>query len=158
MKMIEVYTKGKKKVNIFGLIESKKFGNWKKKLMGYLDGIVAKDKNCHPLLYLKDEGKIISNEDWKREEMSYLKDEKIYSIGKDKLLFSFHKVKGEIHNNSKGKVIYLRGEGINELIDLDFFGICAIFLDLFAGEGQVMEKVMMMAVFLRILGDSPYFI
>ena len=38
-----------------------------------------------------------------------------------------------IYNNN---MIYLRGEGIDALTNMDFFGISAILLDLFAGAGE----------------------
>lgn len=134
--MIEIYEKGKKKDKIIGLIDGKKYLSKKKKLYGYLDGSAARDKNGYPLLYIKDDGKITLNEDWNFEEQGYLKENKIFYSGSDELIFSFHKDKGEIQNHHNNKMIYLRGEGINKLTDMDFFGISAILLELFAGAGE----------------------
>jgi len=133
--MIEVYTTGKKKDEIIGLVDGKKFLSRKKKICGYLEGNVARDKRGYALLYLKEDGKITLNEDWEYEEQGYLKEGKIYYIGNDELILSFHKDKNEIHNHLNNKIIYLRGEGIETLTELDFFGICSILLDLFAGAG-----------------------
>lgn len=138
--MIEVYTKGKKKDKIIGLVEGKKYLSKKKKLWGYLDGNIARDKSGYPLLYIKDDGKITLNEDWDFEEQGYLKDNKIYYSGSDELIFSFHKDKCEIQNHYNNKMIYLRGEGIDTLADMDFFGISAVILELFAGAGESEEE------------------
>lgn len=133
--MIEVYSKGKKKDKIIGLVDGKKYLSRKKKLWGYLDGKVAKDKNGYPLLHLKDDGKITLNEDWEYEEQGYLKENKIYYCNTDELILSFHQDKKEIHNHLNNEVIYLRGDNIDSLTNLDFFGMSAILLELFAGAG-----------------------
>jgi len=134
--MIEVYTKGKKKDEIIGLVAGKKYLSRKNKLWGYLDGNAARDKNGYPLLYIKDDGKITLNDDWDFEEQGYLKENQIFYIGTDQLILSFHKDKGEIQNHINKKTIYLRGENIEKLTDMDFFGISAILLELFAGAGE----------------------
>ena len=139
--MIEVYMKGKKKDNILGFVDGKKYLSKKKKLLGYLDGNAAKDKKGYPLLYIKDDGKITLNDDWDLEEQGYLKENKIFYSGSDELIFSFYKDKGEIQNHINNEKIYLRGEGIETLTDMDFFGISAIFLELFSGGGEVEEDV-----------------
>ena len=133
--MIEVYSKEKKKDKIIGLVDGKRYLTKKKKLWGYLDGNVAKDKSRYPLLHLKDDGKIILNEDWEYEEQGYLKENKIYYRDTDELILSFHQDKNEIHNHLNNKTIYLRGDDIGSLTNLDFFGISAIMLELFAGAG-----------------------
>ena len=134
--MIEVYSKGKKKDEIIGLVDGKNYLTRKKKLWGYLDGNAARAKGGYPLLYLKEDGKITLNEDWNHQEQGYLKDGKIYYSGSNKLILSLHKDVGEIHNHLNNKTIYLRGEGIDTLTDTDFFGISAILLELFAGAGE----------------------
>ena len=139
--MIEVYMKGKKKDNILGFVDGKKYLSKKKKLLGYLDGNAAKDKKGYPLLYIKDDGKITLNDDWDLEEQGYLKENKIFYSGSDEPIFSFYKDKGEIQNHINNEKIYLRGEGIETLTEMDFFGISAIFLELFSGGGEVEEDV-----------------
>ncbi|MFX1364789.1 MAG: hypothetical protein ACFFCE_17695 [Promethearchaeota archaeon] len=134
--MIEVYLKGKKRDKIIGLVDGKKYLNKKKKLWGYLDEKIAKDKRGYPLLYLKDDGKITLNEDWDYEEQGYLTENKIYYCDTDELILSFHKDKKEIQNHLNNETIYLRGDGIDSLTNLDFFGISAIMLELFAGAGS----------------------
>lgn len=137
--MIEVYTKGKKKDEIIGLVDGKKYLSRKKKLWGYLDGNAAKDKNGYPLLYLKDDGTITLNEDWNFEEQGYLKENQIFYMESDELILSFHKEKAEIQNHINKITIHLRGEGIDTLTEVDFFGISAILLELFAGAGESEE-------------------
>jgi hypothetical protein len=134
--MIEVYTKGKKKDEIIGLVDGKKYLSKKKKLYGYLDGNAARDKNGYPLLYIKDDGKITLNDDWNLEEQGYLKENQIFYTGSNELILSFHKDNSEIENHHNNKTIYLRGEGIEALTNMDFFGISAILLELFAGAGE----------------------
>ncbi|TFF63817.1 MAG: hypothetical protein EU521_00220 [Promethearchaeota archaeon] len=133
--MIELYKKGKKKDEILGYIDGKKYlrSGRKKKLWGYLEGNVAKHKGGYPLLILRDDGVITLNEDWNYEEQGYLKNNEIRYIDTDDLIFSFHKEKGEIHNHINDKIIYLRGDGIETLDEIDFFGISSIILELFAG-------------------------
>ncbi|MFX1568574.1 MAG: hypothetical protein ACFFCV_09415, partial [Promethearchaeota archaeon] len=82
------------------------------------------------------DGKITLNEDWNFEEQGYLKENKIFYSGSDELILSFHKEKSEIQNHHNNRMIYLRGEGIENLTDIDFFGISAILLELFAGAGE----------------------
>ena len=135
-KMIEVYMKGKKKDEIIGYIDGKKYLSKKKKLWGYLDGNAARDKKGYPLLYIKDDGKITLNDDWNFEEQGYLKKNQIFYSESNELILSFHKDKGEIENHYNNKRIYLRGDGIDALTSMDFFGISAILLDLFAGAGE----------------------
>ena len=110
--MIEVYTKGKKKDKIIGLIDGKKYLSKKKKLYGYLDGNAARDKIGYPLLYIKDDGKKTLNEDWNFEEQGHLKENQIFYSGSKEHILSFYKDKGEIQNHYNNKMIYLRGEGI----------------------------------------------
>jgi len=133
--MIEIYEKGKKKDNSLGYVDGKKYrhSGKKKKLWGYLEENVAKHESGYPLLILRDDGTITLNEDWNYEEQGYLRDNEIHYSGSDELIFSFHKDKGEIHNHINNKTIYLRGEGIDALEKTDFFGICAIILEMFAG-------------------------
>lgn len=134
--MIEVYTKGKKKDDIIGLVDGKKYLSKKRKLYGYLDGNAARDKKGYPLLYIKDDGKITLNDDWNFEEQGYLKENQIFYSGSNELILTFHKDKNEIENHHNNKMIYLRGDGIDTLTNMDFFGISAILLDLFAGAGE----------------------
>lgn len=139
--MIEVYMKGKKKDKIIGFVDGKKYLSKKKKLLGYLDRNAAKDKNGYPLLYIKDDGKITLNDDWDFEEQGYLKENNIFYSGSDELILSFYKDKSEIQNHINNEKIYLRGEGIETLTDMDFFGISTIFLELFAGPREFEEDV-----------------
>jgi len=137
--MIEVYTKGKKKDEIIGLVDGKKYLSRKKKLWGYLEGNAAKDKKGYPLLYIKDDGTITLNEEWDFEEQGYLKENKIFYKGSDEIIFSFHKGKYGIENHLNNKVIYLKGDNLENLTEMDFFGISAILLELFAGCGESEE-------------------
>lgn len=132
--MIEIYEKGKKKDISLGYVDGKKYRyGKKKKLWGYLEDNVARDESGYPLLILKEDGTITLNEDWNYEEQGYLKDNEIRYSGSDELIFSFHKDKREIQNYVNNKTIYMRGEGIDELDEMDFFGISAILLEMFAG-------------------------
>jgi hypothetical protein len=103
------------------------------KFLGYLEDNVARDESGYPLLILKEDGTITLNEDWNYEEQGYLRNNEIRYLGSDKLIFSFHKDKGEIQNYVNNKTIYMRGEGIDELDEMDFFGINAVLLEMFAG-------------------------
>jgi len=131
--MIEVYEKGKKKDRTLGFIDGKKYLTRKKKLWGYLEGNVAKHENNYPLLYLKEDGKITLNEDWEYYEQGYIKNGEIRYSGSDELILSLHKDKGEVHHHGSNSITYLRGEGIKDLTDEDFFGMSAILFELFSG-------------------------
>ncbi|MFX1535205.1 MAG: hypothetical protein ACFFDI_13355 [Promethearchaeota archaeon] len=122
--MIEVFNKLGK---LEGYIDGKRYLNRRKKLIGFLEGNVAKDKTGYPLLILTENNEITWNEG---ELQGYLKDSKIYTLNDD-LIFEFSKEKGKIYNSKEEVVLDLRGnlEGIE---DVDFFGIAAIFLELFA--------------------------
>jgi hypothetical protein len=133
--MIEIYAKGKKKDKIEGYVDGKKYLTRKKKLWGYLEDNMSKDKSGYPLLVLTEEGKITLNEDWNFEELGYIKEGKIY-YSNDKPIFSLDKDKGEIQNHLNGDIFYLRGEGIEKLDDSDFFGITGTIFELFAGGGS----------------------
>ncbi|TFF94178.1 MAG: hypothetical protein EU544_04835 [Promethearchaeota archaeon] len=141
--MIEVYTKyekkGKEKEQIEGYVDGKKYLTRKKKLWGYLEGKVAKDKNGYPLLILREDGVITLNEDWDFEEKGYVESGKIYYSDEEKPLYTFLKDKNIIVGHWNKKVIYLRGEGITKLEDDDFFGMMAILFELFCEGGTISE-------------------
>jgi len=118
----------KKKVE--GYIDGKRYLNRKKKLWGYLDGNTAKDKEGYLLLILRDDGIITWNEG---EEQGSLKDNKIYTLD-DKLLYEFLKEKRQIIGIDRTPALYLEGptHEIEQLTNIDFFGIAAIILELFS--------------------------
>ncbi|MFX0062814.1 MAG: hypothetical protein ACFFC7_11595 [Candidatus Hermodarchaeota archaeon] len=122
--MIEVFNKMGK---LEGYIDGKQYLDRKKRLIGFLEENVAKDKTGYPLLILKDNGEITWNEG---ELQGYLKDSKIYNL-QDDLIFEFLKEDGKINNSKEEVVLDLRGN-LEEIEDIDFFGIAAIFLELFA--------------------------
>ena len=129
--MIEIYKKGKKKDKIEGFVDEKRYLTRKKKLCGYLEENIAKDKNGYPLLVLYPDGKITNNEDFEYRELGYIKEGRIYSLDNTPI-FSLLKDNREIHAHLNEEIYYLRGDNIDKLNDSDFFGIVAIFFDLFA--------------------------
>ena len=129
--MIEIYRKGKRKDNIEGYVDGKRYLTRKKKLWGYLEDNVAKHKEGYPLLVLHPDGKITYNEDHDYKEAGYIKQGRIFFLD-DTLIYSLNKEKREILAHVNEEIYYLRGENIDSLNDSDFFGIAAIFLELFA--------------------------
>lgn len=125
--MIECLNAKKK---VAGYIDGQKYLDAKKKLWGYLDGKIAKAKDGYPLLILRDDGVITYNEG---EEQGYIKENKIFWYN-DKLIYEFLKEKRQILGSKGEPVLFLEGETreIEQLTNLDFFGIAAIILELFA--------------------------
>ncbi|MHA1271763.1 MAG: hypothetical protein ACTSPY_18395 [Candidatus Helarchaeota archaeon] len=119
-----------KKGKIIGYVEGTQYLDKKKKLWGYLDDNIAKAKDGFPLLILKDNGNIALDDG---EVLGYLKDNKIYNIN-DALIYQFIKDEQQIQNNTGQLVLHLEGstEEIEKLTNLDYFGITAIILELFA--------------------------
>jgi hypothetical protein len=128
--MIEVYKKGKRKEKIVGYIDGSRYLTRKKKLCGYLEDNIAKHKKGYPLLVLFPDGKITNNKDFDYREQGYIKEGRIYSLDNTPI-FTLHKEKGEIHAHLNEKIYYLRGGNIDNLTDLDFFGIATVHLELF---------------------------
>lgn len=113
-----------------GFIDGKSYLNEKKKLWGYLDGNIAKDKEGYPLLILQEDGIITWNEG---EEQGSLQENKIFNLN-GKLLYEFNLQKRQILDNEGNPILFLEGETreLEQLTNLDFFGITAIILELFA--------------------------
>ena len=113
-----------------GYIDGKRYLDRKKKVWGYLEGNIAKDKEGYPLLILREDGMITWNEG---EEQGYMKENKIF-LPNNELLYEFLKDKRLIQNSQEEIVLQLVGttREIEELGNLDFFGIAAVILELFA--------------------------
>ncbi len=101
-------------------------------LIGYIEGNIYKMNDDYPILTL-DKKKFIRNED--DEKIGYLEanffrfpDSWMYKLSYN-IDRGFSPEKGELYNH-KGKIIgYLRGD-IENLIELDYFGILVAFFDL----------------------------
>lgn len=122
--MIEVLGKNDQ---IIGYINGIQYLNAKKNLEGFLDGNIVKHKNGEILLKIDDRGDIFY--DWD-EKVGYLKDGKIYFHNGD-LIYKYSKDTAQIYDSQGKVVIHLKGY-IDEIRDIDFFGIATIFLELFS--------------------------
>jgi len=101
--MIEIYRKGKKKEKIEGFIDGERYLNRKKKLCGYLEENIVKDKKGYPLLVFHPGGKITYNEDSNYEEKGYIIGGKIFSADNTPI-FSLSKDKREILNHLNDEI------------------------------------------------------
>lgn len=122
--MIEIQDK---KHKVFGYIDGNRYLNKKKRLSGFLEANTAKDKNGYPLLILMENGDITYNEG---ERVGNLENNKIYSYD-GTLIFELSKEKNAILDSNGEAILYFKGD-IEELGASDFFGIAAIYLELFA--------------------------
>jgi hypothetical protein len=128
--MIEVLNKKEK---LLGYVEGKKYYDEKGNLIGFLEGNIYKMKDGYPILTLDDNKYLIDEND---EKIGYLEenyfrfpDSWMYSSGLSILDRGFSSETGELYDH-KGKVIgYVRGN-IENLTDLDYFGILSSFYDL----------------------------
>lgn len=125
--MIEVYNYRFKKDKIDGYINGKEYLNRKKKLVAYLEGNNFY-QGADLLLILREDGVITYSDG---DEQGRLENGKIFTYQGGGLLYEFSKEEGTIYDSDKSIVLKLKGD-IEELDDLDFFGIAGYFLELFA--------------------------
>lgn len=116
-----------------GYINKKRYLNPKKKLWGYLEGNRVKDEKGYTLLILQVDGTITYNEELQEEEKGQLKENKILDLSGG-LIFEFLKEKQQIINAAGEPVLLFNGsiQEIEQLENIDFFGIVTIFLELFS--------------------------
>ncbi len=128
--MIECLNKEQK---LEGYIDHKRYLDKKKKLWGYLDGNRAKDKKGYTLLILRSDGTITYNEELEEEEKGQLSENKILDLSGG-LIFELLKEKKQIANVMGNPVLLLNGptREIEELENIDLFGIAAVILELFS--------------------------
>ncbi len=117
--MIEVFNKKHKRT---GYIDGKKYLNKKKKLLGFLEENVVKKMDGFPLLMLDKHNTIRADDGF---QYGFILKSKI--CNDDGPIFMFSKEKGEILNSDGEVILYLEGD-IENIEDLDFFGIAAIYL------------------------------
>ncbi len=119
IEMIEVFNKKHKRI---GYVDGKKYLNKKKKLLGFLEENVVKKMNGFPLFKLDEHNSIRSNDGF---QYGFILESKI--CDNNGPIFIFSKEKGEILNSDGEVILYLEGD-IENIKDLDFFGIAAIYL------------------------------
>ncbi len=124
--MIEVYNYRFNKDKIEGYIDGRDYLNRKKKVKAYLDRNYF-IKRGQVTLILQEDG-IITYSDG--EVQGRLEDGKIYWMDNE-LIFEFSKAEGKIYDSETNIILELRGN-VEELDDLDFFGIAGYFFELFA--------------------------
>ena len=117
--MIEVFNKKHKRT---GYIDGKKYLNKKKKLLGFLDSDIVKKMDGFPLFMLDKHNAIRANDG---SQYGFILESKI--CDNNGPIFIFSKEKGEILNSDGEVILYLEGD-IENIEDLDFFGIAAIYL------------------------------
>ena len=128
--MIECLNKEQK---LEGYIDKKQYLDKKKRLRGYLDGNRVKDKGNYTLLILRADGTITYGEELEEEVQGKLSENKILNLN-GVLIFEFLKEKRQIVNVVGKLVLLLNGptREIEELENIDFFGVATILLELFA--------------------------
>ncbi|MFX0074149.1 MAG: hypothetical protein ACFE96_01800 [Candidatus Hermodarchaeota archaeon] len=125
--MIEVYNYRFKKDRIDGYIDGKEYLNRKKKIKAYLEGHNFY-QGVDLLLVLREDGVITYSDG---DEQGRLEDGKIFTYQGGGLLYEFLKEEGKILDSDGNILLELKGN-TSDLDDLDFFGIAAYFLELFA--------------------------
>jgi hypothetical protein len=115
---------------IIGYVEDKQYLDESKELWGYLEGKITKAKDGYPLLVLQEDGAITLDDG---EKLGYLKESKVYNSS-NAIVFQFVKDRRQIQNRVGQLVLALDGPARETeiLTDLDYFGISAIILELFA--------------------------
>ncbi len=116
--------------DVIGYVDGKQYLDDKKDLWGYLDGNIAKAKDGYPLLILTENGRITLDDG---EELGYMKANKIYALD-NRLIYQLIIDRRRIENETGQSVLSLAGptREIEKLTALDYFGITAIILELFA--------------------------
>ncbi|MBD3229657.1 MAG: hypothetical protein GF329_15860 [Candidatus Lokiarchaeota archaeon] len=124
--LIKVYDEKEK---LIGFIDGKEYLDKKQNRIGWfdVDQDVVKDKDGYILLSIDKNGTIRYNDE---QEVGYLKDEKIYFYD-DSIIFELKRDDGNILRYNGDVVLSLKGD-LSKIDGVDFFGICAIYLELFS--------------------------